>query len=222
MVEWFYCVSTGTWGPNIYLLDRTKRPKAAGLIISHVRNDVVNWSRIEFLLWQVDVWWISNPGYDESNEWSSQPALVWSGITSYCYDCTSVKGCGYCGNICIPGDKQGPSNDVSCEDWKYKTCKQNTVGYFSVFFMVAYLLSFGVAMGPLPWTINSEIYPLRNRSLAVSISQHGKCLFRSIQISVSMFFSFDSPHLWVMRRPPIGWVISSSVPHFYLLVAPHR
>jgi len=113
---------------------------------------------------------IHNPGYDESNECSSQPALVWSGITSYCYDCTSMKGCGYCGDMCIPGDEQGPSNDVSCEDWKYETCKKNSVGYISVFFMVAYLLSFGVAMGPLPWTINSEIYPLKNRSLAVSFS----------------------------------------------------
>ena len=127
---------------------------------------------------------ITNPSIDSNNYCSYQPASVWSGITSYCYDCALIDKCGFCNGICTPGDVNGPFDKSICpvdndddndttignKVWEFDNCGHNSYGYMSVFFMVAYLLSFGIAMGPLPWTINSEIYPLEYRSLAVSFS----------------------------------------------------
>ncbi|OEU23689.1 general substrate transporter [Fragilariopsis cylindrus CCMP1102] len=119
-----------------------------------------------------------------------QPATIWDGITTYCYDCVGIPGCGYCNGVCFPGDVLGPvivedtsSFQSSCGssnnsntagttavgNWEYDACSGGGSS-ISVIFMVLYLLAFGIGMGGMPWTINSEIYCLKYRSLAVSFS----------------------------------------------------
>jgi MFS family permease len=128
---------------------------------------------------------ITSGHVDHVNEsCGSQPATIWDGVTAYCYDCASIAGCGYCNGACVMGNASGPFESEAspvffCETghWQYGACAggddadvKNPFGIMSVIFMVLYLLAFGIGMGGMPWTINSEIYPMQFRSLAVSLS----------------------------------------------------
>lgn len=147
---------------------------------------------------------ISQPSMDAENSCSYQKALVWNGVTSYCYDCTLIEGCGFCDGVCTGGDASGPFDASYCpwkdddenggdsKEWDFGSCNDNQYGSMSVFFMVLYLLSFGIAMGPLPWTINSEIYPLEYRSLAVSCSTVStiRCIHQCLSLCSCTFSLF--------------------------------
>jgi MFS transporter, SP family, solute carrier family 2 (myo-inositol transporter), member 13 len=99
-----------------------------------------------------------------AQECASIPAWDWSGLTEYCFDCVRIDGCGFCDGQCITGDEFGPFDPTLCSgSFMFESC-QNPYGYLSVIFMVLFLLSFGKGMAGLPWTVNSEIYPIKYRS----------------------------------------------------------
>jgi MFS transporter, SP family, solute carrier family 2 (myo-inositol transporter), member 13 len=138
----------------------------------------------------------SEPVVKSDGSCSSVAAMVWSGNTSYCYDCSNIHGCGFCNGMCIDDTELGPTNTSACSDegtnWIYDKC-HNPYGWLSVFFMICYLFTFGIGMGGLPWTINSEIYPLAHRSLAVSYAASTNWIC-NLFVAAS-FLSITSPQI---------------------------
>jgi len=133
-----------------------------------------------------------------TDECSMQPAVVWSGKTQYCYDCMEIPGCAYFSGpngvgICSSRTSSYPLSEgyTHYTDSCPALPSARLSGYASVVFMFLYLLFFGIGMGGLPWTINSEIYPLRHRSMAVSLSTATNWL-SNIVVSAS-FLSISSP-----------------------------
>ena len=122
---------------------------------------------------------------------ASQPALVWDGITSYCYDCIQIDGCGFCGGACVQGTMFGPEDSCPVDSVYVKAACKNPYGWMPVVFMILFLIAYGGGMAGLPWTINSEIYPPSYKSRAISFST-GTMWFANLIVSTS-FLSISSP-----------------------------
>lgn len=106
---------------------------------------------------------------------------------TYCSGCSHQPHCGFCfaedaqsGNIlaasCVHVNEShhdqalfGQCTTGSGQDhiWAYEWCP-SPYSWITLLGMVLYLMSFAPGMGPMPWTINSEIYPSWARSWCLS------------------------------------------------------
>ncbi|KAL1441121.1 hypothetical protein MTO96_008862 [Rhipicephalus appendiculatus] len=123
------------------------------------------------------------------------------GNFSSCASCTGVSGCGYCfipdapaGNsTCLPAN---PNNlDISlvgsCQQttgtpfvWAFNWCPSR-YSWMTILGLLLYLFFFSPGLGAMPWTINSEIYPLWARSTCFSLATSFNWAFNLL---VSMTF----------------------------------
>ncbi|CAL1527026.1 unnamed protein product [Lymnaea stagnalis] len=120
-----------------------------------------------------------------------------------CNDCRKDLDCGYCyvdlptvvtNSSCLPTSYDNPwvSTVGRCNSsaltggvtWAYDYCP-TPYSWMPMVGLVLYLISFAPGMGPMPWTINSEIYPLWARSTGNSVSTFMNWAFN---LAVSMSF----------------------------------
>ncbi|KAI8763927.1 proton myo-inositol cotransporter, partial [Biomphalaria glabrata] len=120
-----------------------------------------------------------------------------------CNDCRQDLDCGYCyvdlptlivNSSCLPTTYEHPwtSTVGRCNSstlpgsltWAYDYCP-TPYSWMPMVGLVLYLVSFAPGMGPMPWTINSEIYPLWARSTGNSVSTFMNWTFN---LAVSMSF----------------------------------
>lgn len=111
----------------------------------------------------------------------------------YCFDCVQDDSCGYCSSldslpssyhyshsdsvhICmkgIGGNNQNPANQTICSKSNFypDSCPgSDLVGWMIFMILCLYLLGFAPGMGPMPWCVNSEIYPTAFRGIGNSIA----------------------------------------------------
>jgi SP family myo-inositol transporter-like MFS transporter 13 len=122
------------------------------------------------------------PGYSAGNGCGSS-------ALSYCLDCVAAANCGVCTNAVAPGGPSdgptysacveksshgdGPSDITVCPsgfDDALCPAGATEAGWLIFLFLCLYLVSFGFGMGPMPWSVNAEIYPLKARAAATSMS----------------------------------------------------
>ncbi|KAJ7298537.1 hypothetical protein O6H91_Y555500 [Diphasiastrum complanatum] len=115
---------------------------------------------------------IQNIGFTCPDYLSSQKASSWD-----CMSCLKAS-CGFCtikGNQNLPGSCFISNKTVGdyCRgehrSWFERGCPSH-YGWLALIGLAAYIASFSPGMGPVPWAVNSEIYPLKYRGVCGGIA----------------------------------------------------
>lgn len=95
-----------------------------------------------------------------------------------CTQCVMKAGCGFCGaqaNLNLPGaclisNKTVGDNCVAqSRVWFTQGCPSH-YGWLALIGLAFYIICFAPGMGPVPWAVNSEIYPLKYRGMCGGIA----------------------------------------------------
>ncbi|GFO15662.1 proton myo-inositol cotransporter [Plakobranchus ocellatus] len=125
---------------------------------------------------------------------------------STCEECITEKHCGFCysgsgdsnGGSCLRADEAGDKED---EQAVYGRCDSTNLGkldtkwahgycptdytWMAVLGLTLFVMAFAPGLGPMPWTINSEIYPLWARGTGNAIATGCNWICNLV---VSLFF----------------------------------
>lgn len=114
-----------------------------------------------------------------------------------CNGCLTA-GCGFCaasGNKMLPGScfLANTTSEQYCSQhsgtWYSDVCP-SSYGWLAVLGLVMYIAFFSPGMGPVPWTINSEIYPSKYRSMCGGIAAT-VCWISNLIVSESFLSLID-------------------------------
>ena len=118
---------------------------------------------------------------NSSNNNNNSSSSSICGMPSNCGECLDNNNeCGFCldedlnawSGTCQPLKTRKCSPRASDEvvRWFPSYCPSGSYALLAVLGLCLYLVFFAPGMGPLPWTINAEIYPMWARSKCTSIS----------------------------------------------------
>ncbi|XP_028813824.1 solute carrier family 2 member 13b isoform X2 [Denticeps clupeoides] len=130
---------------------------------------------------------------------------------NFCEPCMLDPGCGFCyyensttvfDSSCVPVNPANTEVAVwgSCSNvtqqnsgmfWAYNYCP-TSYSWLVLFGLILYLAFFAPGMGPMPWTVNSEIYPLWARSTGNACSAGVNWIFN---VLVSLTFLHVAEYL---------------------------
>lgn len=91
-----------------------------------------------------------------------------------CYECVGEHGCGFCGGGCVAGNTSSAYNASVCgpNEFYGSACPVSGFnwGYVALVSVSVYLAFFNAGMGPIPWVVSAEIFPLRAKSAGTSVT----------------------------------------------------
>ncbi|CAG5091410.1 Oidioi.mRNA.OKI2018_I69.PAR.g13035.t1.cds [Oikopleura dioica] len=90
-----------------------------------------------------------------------------------CGNCVSDASCGFCSQngvqSCLPVNQSTCTNDNG-SFWSEEYCPKTTASWMPLLGMILYLFFFASGMGPVPWAVNSEIFPHSCREAGIALS----------------------------------------------------